>query len=254
MTEKASITKSDVIAITATVGMALAVVYLAFQNSELSSRIDWLSAEVSRHEKNHQETAEAAASQLAKLREQVDSLKHLPQTSPVADVRPTVEALSALETGYYELQTTTAYNGQSLEVDEYSISHVAVDVSYEGFGTKLQAGLALRGLYPIGVYFDSNSDGELDSEMAIEFVRDIPIIGRRLANAYDPEVAQSLYSIFMLERGNASFTSSEDMADDAIETSGILWSYVMDNYDMLAAWLAQMTEDPIDEPPLAQSE
>ena len=90
--------------------------------------------------------------------------------------------------------------------------------------------------------------------MAIDFVREIPFIGRRLANAYDPVVAQNLYSIFVTERENAACTSAKDMADATSEKSSMLWNYVMDNYDALAEWIGGVVAEDTGNQPADDTE
>lgn len=235
--------RMNLIVIAVLIGLSLAVVYMVIRISEISSRIDLIAAEVSDHKQDHLLADESIASRLAELQSRIESLKQRPDAIQRITAIPSSESLAAIDTGYYELSTTTPYDSQSTEAAKYSISHVAVDINYEGFGTKLHLGIARGGFIPIGVYFDYNNDGEVDTEMVMDFIRDIPVIGRRLAKAYDPDVAQNLFSIFVAEHPNATYTSAEDMADDASESTSVLWKYVMDNYDLFAGWLGETASD-----------
>jgi hypothetical protein len=248
MTQQQNISKLNLIIIITLAGLVLGGVYMVLRIKDLSSQVDLLKAEVISQEKVVEEIEESTAAQLAAFRSQLGAFAIRAQALGDADPFPSAVALAGVDAGYYELRTTSRYHGQSAKEVEYSISHIAVDINYQGFGTKLQAGIARSGLIPIGVYFDYNSDGEVDSDMAIDFVKDLPLIGRGLADAYDPDVAQSLYGIFVMERESANYTSAEDMANATAGESSRLWSYVIENYDALAAWIAGIAEkDAIDQ-------
>jgi len=157
---------------------------------------------------------------------------------------PTQEQLDALQPGFYELQTSTQYDPDLDETASYMIRHVVVEVQYEDYGAKLQMGLAsgeTLGMIPapIAAYFDYDGDGQIDTDMAMDFIRDIPIIGGRLAKAYDPVVSQMVYSIFVSEALNAEYTSVDDMADNAETASSYLWKFVQDQYETIEKWVLE---------------
>lgn len=157
---------------------------------------------------------------------------------------PTQEELDALQPGFYELQTSTQYDPDLDETASYTIRHVVVELQYEDYGTKLQMGLAsgeALGMIPVPIaaYFDYDGDGQIDTDMAMDFIRDIPVIGGRLAKAYDPVVSQMVYSIFVSEAVNAEYTSVDDMADDAQSASSYLWKFVQDQYETIEKWVLE---------------
>jgi hypothetical protein len=160
----------------------------------------------------------------------------------VPDV-PTTAALQKLQPGIYVLETQTPYDPKAEESVSYDITHVIVDIRYEEYGTRLHIGVAKSGWVPAGVYFDYNNDGRVDTDMALEFVRDIPIIGRRLAEAYGPELAQNLYSIFVKEAANAAYTSVEDLNEDAEAASNYVWSFLSDYYGAIETWVLKKIRD-----------
>ena len=87
------------------------------------------------------------------------------------------------------------------------------------------------------------NDGEIDADMALNFVRDIPVIGGRLARAYDPLVSQNLYAIFVSEAANADYTSVDDMTGEAEAASSYLWRFIVDQYDAIEAWVLEHLAD-----------
>ena len=66
-----------------------------------------------------------------------------------------------------------------LDVTEYEISHMVVEFNHDDYSTRLNVGIARSGTWslPIGVYFDYNGDGLIDSDMAMKFAGDIPLMG-----------------------------------------------------------------------------
>jgi len=157
---------------------------------------------------------------------------------------PTREELDVLQPGFYELQTSTQYDPDLDETTSYTIRHVVVDLQYEEYGTKLQMGLAAGdalGMIPVPItaYFDYDGDGQIDTDMAMDFIRDIPVIGGRLAKVYDPVVSQTVYSIFVSEAVNAEYTSVNDMADDVESASSYLWKFVQDQYETIEKWVLE---------------
>ena len=119
---------------------------------------------------------------------------------------------------------------------------------YDTYESRLNVGLARSSMIPNGVYFDYDNDGLVDADMALDFVRDIPVFGRRLARGYDPVVAQNLYSIFVNEAENAEYTSIDDLANDAEAASSYLWSFVERQYETLEAWVLENSPDQANEP------
>jgi hypothetical protein len=99
-------------------------------------------------------------------------------------------------------------------------------------------------MIPQSIYFDYDDDGQVDVDMARDFAREIPFIGRRIARAYDPAIAQNLYAIFVAEVDNAEYTSVDDLAQQAEDTSNYLWSFVMDHYQNMEDWIQDHLEEP----------
>ncbi len=162
----------------------------------------------------------------------------------IAAEAPSRQQLDALQPGIYVLTTDTQYDPSAEEATTYQITHVTLEMSFESLSTKLNIGLARSGVIPKGVYFDYDNDGQVDVDMARDFAREIPVIGRRIANAYDPVIAQNLYSIFVAEADNAEYTSMGDLTQQAEATSNYLWSFVTSQYQNMEDWIRDKVEDP----------
>jgi hypothetical protein len=217
---------------------------------DLSSRTDHLDARVDVAARDAVEINAAAQALLARsdsLESRVESLEQAAEITFSVLEPPSVEELDTLLPGLYELETSTHYDPEVEEASPYTITHVVMEMRYEDYGTKLHVGMAIAGWIPKGVYFDYDNDGQIDTDMAMDFVRDIPMVGRRLAKAYDADSAQNLYSIFVSESENAKYTSVDDMADDAEAASSYIWSFVMDQYETIEAWVFESLSDQSDE-------
>jgi hypothetical protein len=157
---------------------------------------------------------------------------------------PSRQQLDALKPGFYVLTTDTQYDPGAEEATTYQITHVTLEMSFDSLRTKLNVGLASSGMIPQSIYFDYDDDGQVDVDMARDFAREIPFIGRRIARAYDPAIAQNLYAIFVAEVDNAEYTSVDDLAQQAEDTSNYLWSFVMDHYQNMEDWIQDHLEEP----------
>ncbi len=162
----------------------------------------------------------------------------------IAVEAPSSQQLDTLQPGIYVLTTDTQYDPSAEESTIYRITHVTLEMSIESHGTKLNIGLANSGMIPNGIYFDYDNDGQVDVDMARDFAREIPVIGRRIAKAYDPAIAQNLYSIFVAEVDNAEYTSMDDLTQQAEATSNYLWSFVISQYQNMEDWIRDKMEDP----------
>lgn len=164
---------------------------------------------------------------------------------------PSQQDLDALAPGLYVLQTDTPFDPEADSDEPYTITHAVVDLQYDDYGTRLHVGIASSGWLPTGVYFDYNDDGKVDADMALNFVRDIPVIGGRLARAYNPRLSQNLYAIFVSEAANAEYTSIDDMTGEAEAASSYVWRFIMDQYEAIEAWVLEhlAEEEAGDQPP-----
>lgn len=224
------------------VAVVLAIVGLTYLHFEIRS----LRSQMKDQQATLDSVSRSAARALAKLEAQESRLEMLESTAraPARNAAlPSVEKLDALQPGYYELTTSTPYDPEVAEVSPYTITHVVVELNYETHATKLNVGMGRSGMTPNGVYFDYDNDGEVDVDMALYFVRDIPIVGRSLAKAYDPVVAQNLYAVFVNEVENAEFTSVDDLSDDAEAASSYLWRFVNSHYSAIEAWVVENLPD-----------
>ena len=156
---------------------------------------------------------------------------------------PGRQQLDELKPGFYVLTTDTQYDPSAEEATTYQITHVTLEMSFDSIGTKLHVGLASSGMIPQSIYFDYDNDGQVDVDMARDFAREIPIIGRRISRAYDPTTAQNLYSIFVAEVDNAEYTSVDDLSQEAEDTSNYLWSFVISQYQDMEDWIGDNLED-----------
>ncbi len=179
----------------------------------------------------------AEARQAADNRERIAALEAAVAREPVALALPSRQDLDTLAPGVYVLQTSTAFDPDAEDDEPYTITHAVVELQYDEYGTKLHVGIATSGWLPSGVYFDYNSDGEVDADMALSFVRDIPVIGGRLARAYDPQLSQNLYAIFVSESADAQYTSLDDMTGEAEAASSYVWRFIVDQYETIKAWV-----------------
>jgi hypothetical protein len=164
-------------------------------------------------------------------------------TGPKGIEAPSRQQLDDLKPGLYVLTTDTQYDSSAEDATTYQITHVTLEMSFDSIGTKLQVGLASSGMIPQNIYFDYDNDGQVDVDMARDFAREIPIIGRRIATAYEPTTAQNLYSIFVAEVDNAEYTSVDDLAQEAEDTSNYLWSFVISQYQDMEDWIGDNLED-----------
>lgn len=225
--------------------VAVLVLALAYQHFEIRA----LRSQVAEIETRAQAASGEAEKALAKSKNQESRLEALERRSeqkfgtlPL----PSAEGLAALGSGYYRLTTNTSYDPDNEpdadETPDYTITHITMAMDFESYATRLHVGLARSGLTPMSVYFDYDDDGRIDVDMALDFVRDIPVVGARLAGSYDPDVAQNLYAIFVGEAADAEYTSADDLANDAETASSYLWEFVQQKYDAIEAWVLEKLE------------
>ncbi|MGB5335121.1 MAG: hypothetical protein WBN07_05850, partial [Woeseiaceae bacterium] len=222
--------------------VAFCFVALAFQAAQIRE----LQSQVSDSSAALQQTADDAAALQDLLERQQGRIDALEGTQGLSSAKPgvpTPEQLESLKPGIYILETSTPYDPGAEDTPSYEITHVVVEISYEDFATRLHIGMAKSGWIPKGVYFDYNNDGRVDTDMAFEFVRDIPVIGRRLAKTYGVDLSQSLYSIFVDEAANADYTSVDDLSDDADAASSYVWTFLMQYYDTIEAWVLEKLQE-----------
>lgn len=231
------------------VPLVILAIYVAWVLKNESARIEELEAQVAELAIEVDELSsvnQLLATRLSEINVRLSSLKTA-AGGAIAAIEPPSEAqLSNILQGLYVLETTAQYDFDSVETSEYSITHVVVEIPLGGLTTKLHVGLAVSGWIPIGAYFDYNNDGLVDSDMAVEFVREIPVVGRRLARSYDKEAAQNLYSIFVTNIDLAEHTSPADLTDDAEAASNRLWAFVMNNYEAFVRWITEATQNTRD--------
>jgi hypothetical protein len=166
-------------------------------------------------------------------------------------------AIQGLSVRADKLQDLAYSNTQNLRTHELQLEKqqaqieslsklVALEGSALPFPNREQLDALQPGIYmmiPKGVYFDYDNDGQVDVDMFRDFAREIPIVGRRLAKAYDPVIAQNLYSIFVDESEKAEYTSIDDLAEDAEAKSNYLWSFVINQYEHMETWIRDRLED-----------
>lgn len=225
-----------------TVAIVICFAGLVYQYFEIHS----LRLQISENRVSLEQTSRDSATALTMSEGQESRIKLLESTANQASRRidfPPIDKLNALQPGYYQLNTSTQFDPDFEESSPYTITHVVVELRYKSYGTKLNVGLAISGMIPTGAYFDHDNDGEIDVDMALDFVRDIPVFGGRLAKAYDPVVAQNLYSIFVNEAGNADYTSIDDLANDAEAASSYLWTFVESQHEAIEAWVLKNATD-----------
>ena len=221
------------------------VALLAFATWRLSmqsAQLDLLALQLSstRSELEQTRTAlDASAGRIEELEARIAAVERIQVQAFDTPVPISINVLNALPPGLYELETTTAFDAASEETS-YSITHIVLELRDE---TRVHLGVARAGMVPKGAYFDYDSDGLIDAEMAIDFVREIPFVGRSLARSYDTRVAQNLYSIFIAEVEGATYTSIDDLRNGAAAQSSYLWDFVMRQYEAIEAWvLEQLAE------------
>ncbi len=192
-------------------------------------------------------TETAAALELAKNQQaRLSVLETAPD--PVTGIIPipTVDSLAQLGPGFYELTTSTRYDTAPDEASVYEISHMVVEFNYDTYSTKLNVGIARSGTWslPIGIYFDYDNDGKIDSDMAMKFAGDIPLIGGLLKSAYKPVISQNLYSIFVHEAAMAEHVSFDDISDNAGAASNRLRAFLQSQYETIKEWIFENMPAP----------
>lgn len=189
----------------------------------------------------------AAALELAERQQvRLSMLENAPDPVTGLIPVPTVAMLEPLGPGFYELTTSTRYDPAADEASEYEISHMVVEFNYDEYSAKLNVGIARSGTWslPIGIYFDYNGDGKVDSDMAMKFAGDIPLIGGFLKSAYKPVISQNLYSIFVHESATAEYVSFADLSEDAGAASNRLWTFLQSQYETIKAWVFENLPGP----------
>jgi len=204
--------------------------------------IDMLERQVNANEAAIAQVAREAASARERAASQAARLRLLETApDPVTGIIPvpSVDMVVALEPGFYELTTDTRFDPASDDIVEYQVSHVTVEFNYDTHSTRLNVGIARSGTWslPIGIYFDYNGDGKIDSDMAMKFAGDIPLIGGFLKSAYKPVISQNLYSIFVHEAATARHVSFAEISDDAAAASNRLWKFLESQYDSIKEWV-----------------
>jgi len=225
--------------------VAVCLVGLVYQHlalGELRQRVAANEASLARAASETAAALELAESQQARLA----VLENVPD--PVTGIIPipTVDGLAQLEPGFYELTTSTRYDAALDEVSEYEISHMVVEFNYDTYSTRLNVGVARSGTWslPIGIYFDYDNDGKIDSDMAMKFAGDIPLIGGLLKSAYKPVISQNLYSIFVHEAALADHVSFDDISDNASAASNRLWAFLQSQYETIKEWIFENMPAP----------
>lgn len=225
--------------------VALCLVGLVYQYLALGKLRQRVADNEASLERAASETAAAlklAESQQARL----SVLENAPD--PVTGIisLPTADGLAQLAPGFYELTTSTRYDAASDEEAEYEISHTVVEFNYDTYSTRLNVGIARSGTWslPIGIYFDYNNDGKIDSDMAMKFAGDIPLIGGLLKSAYKPVISQNLYSIFVHEAAMAEHVSFDDISDNASAASNRLWAFLQSQYETIKEWIFENMPAP----------
>ena len=229
--------------------VALCLVALVFQYLALGK----LRQRVADNEASLEQAATetAAALKLAEgQRVRLSVLENAPD--PVTGIIPipTVDGLAQLEPGFYDLTTSTRYDTASDEESEYEISHMVVEFNYDTYSTRLNVGIARSGTWslPLGIYFDYDNDGKIDSDMAMKFSGDVPLIGGLLKSAYKPVISQNLYSIFVHEAAMAEHVSFDDISDNASAASNRLWVLLQSQYETIKEWIFENMPAPEVEP------
>lgn len=222
--------------------VAFCLVALAFQASQIRELQSQVSDSSAALQKAADDTRELQAV-VDRQQDRIDALEGAPGLLSATSRVPTAEQLALLKPGIYVLETSTPYEPGADETPSYQITHVVVEISYDDYATKLHIGMAKSGWIPKGVYFDYNNDGRVDTDMAFEFVRDIPVIGRRLAKTYGVDLSQSLYTIFVDEAANADYTSIDDLSEDADAASSYVWTFLMQYYDTIEAWVLEKLQE-----------
>jgi len=196
-------------------------------------------AQVAREAASVRDRADSQASRIELLENAPDPVTGIIPT-------PTTDMLATLEPGFYELTTSTLYDPTSDDVARYEISHVILEFNYDTYSTRLNVGVARSGTWslPLGIYFDYNDDGKIDSDMAMKFAGDIPLIGGMLKSAYKPVISQNLYSIFVHESAAARHVSFADISEDAGAASNRLWTFLQGQYDTLKEWIFENLPKP----------
>ena len=226
--------------------VVICIVWLVYQYIEIRS----LRLQMTEQRASLELVSSEAAAALAKSEDQESRIELLESTANKDSGEtnfPSIDKLNALQPGFYQLTTSTQYSPDVEEFLPYTINHVMVQLHYENYDTQLSVGLASSGLIPQGVYFDYDNDGRIDVDMALNFVREIPVFGRSLAKAYDPMVAQNLYSIFVNESENAEYTSIDDLANDAEAASSYLWIFLENQYEDIEDWVLENLPDQLNE-------
>lgn len=227
--------------------VVLAAGGLAYQHSEIRS----LRTQLEEHQaalESTSRTVAAATSRLETQESRIDALEHMTRRGAEKTDLPSIEKLEALEPGYYQLTTTTSYKADVEEMPPYTITHIVLELDRQTWGTKLNIGLARSGMVPSGVYFDYDNDAAVDIDMGLNFIRDIPVFGRSLADTYDPVVSQDLYTIFVNESDHAEFTSIEDLRNDAEAASSYLWRFVDSRYRVMEARILENLPEQQEQP------
>jgi len=160
----------------------------------------------------------------------------------LADVKSSDETIMRVcekrfPSGLYQLKTDTNY-GPLSEGEEYEISHVSTLVG----GWNINAGITLNDFgIPTAFYFDYDGDGKIDSAIAARLVRELPIVGNTIADRLlaDSSIHQSLYSVFSCEWRNGEFTSSDDMINEASNTTNVLWDLIQEYSNQIDEWISE---------------
>ncbi|MFQ5549329.1 MAG: hypothetical protein ACE5FV_13620 [Woeseia sp.] len=225
-----------------TAGLLVCVAALVYEFSEIQRLEN--QAIILRARLDVAQTRLADLSHLSEKHErQISAIEEATGLKRIAVEAPSRQRLDTLQPGIYVLTTDTQYDPSADEATTYQITHVTLEMSFESFGTKLNIGLARSGVIPKGVYFDYDNDGQVDVDMARDFAREIPVVGRRIANAYDTAIAQNLYSIFVAEADNAEYTSMDDLTQQAEAASNYLWSFVISQYQNMEDWIRDKLDD-----------
>ena len=178
------------------------------------------------------------------LSAQEEQLERTSRVLKISQARLASSMVRSLSSGVYTLSIEVIVDPYQADKDEYTIYHFVLDINVGAVRRKLQFGYGRSGLVTHVIYFDHDSDGEIDLKMMNDYVKEIPLPGvESLADMLiDPDHSQAVYDAFRLNVDSAEQLSMDGVTDSTNATIDVMWGWLKGQSVGLSEWVEEATE------------
>ena len=150
--------------------------------------------------------------------------------------------IRSLASGVYELSTEVTVDPFEDQKDEYTIYNFVLDIRVGAMRRKLQFGYAHSGLLTHVIYFDHDSDGNIDTKMMNDYAKNIPGFEMAAGWLIDPEHSQAVYDSFRLNVDSAEQLTMDGVTGAADAKIGRLWTWLNEQTEGMSVWIEEEIE------------